>query len=320
MGDHVQMIKKIGEGSTGAVYYGSCVKAKKKLAVKVVRKVDSTKGRRTTERARSEAAIMAELVHKHICKCYGIVENPDHVFLLLQFAKGGDLLDRINKHGAFSEREARRVFQQLVLAVSYLHNKGYIHRDIKPENVFLDESGNVLLGDFGFATAWSPDVHQTESVGTFPYAAPELLLGHGYCGPEVDLFSLGTVLLAMLSATIPFKADSEEESFKKVQLGDFKSDVPISVSPSAVDLLTRLLDPNPKTRITMTQLCQHPWMKMRPKTASSSSPNSKSATVGASPSQSSSSNGPLSFFAATKKRLMREFNSTSVPIPVSASR
>lgn len=320
MGDHVQMIKKIGEGSTGAVYYGSCVKAKKKLAVKVVRKVDSTKGRRTTERARSEAAIMAELVHKHICKCYGIVENPDHVFHLLQFAKGGDLLDRINKHGAFSEREARRVFQQLVLAVSYLHNKGYIHRDIKPENVFLDESGNVLLGDFGFATAWSPDVHQTESVGTFPYAAPELLLGHGYCGPEVDLFSLGTVLLAMLSATIPFKADSEEESFKKVQLGDFKSDVPISVSPSAVDLLTRLLDPNPKTRITMTQLCQHPWMKMRPKTASSSSPNSKSATVGASPSQSSSSNGPLSFFAATKKRLMREFNSTSVPIPVSASR
>lgn len=320
MGDHVQMIKKIGEGSTGAVYYGSCVKAKKKLAVKVVRKVDSTKGRRTTERARSEAAIMAELVHKHICKCYGIVENPDHVFLLLQFAKGGDLLDRINKHGAFSEREARRVFQQLVLAVSYLHNKGYIHRDIKPENVFLDESGNVLLGDFGFATAWSPDVHQTESVGTFPYAAPELLLGHGYCGPEVDLFSLGTVLLAMLSATIPFKADSEEESFKKVQLGDFKSDVPISVSPSAVDLLTRLLDPNPKTRITMTQLCQHPWMKMRPKTASSSSPNGKSATVGASPSQSSSSNGPLSFFAATKKRLMREFNSTSVPIPVSASR
>ncbi len=186
--------------------------------------------------------------------------------------------------------------------------------------MFFDESGNVLLGDFGFATAWSPDVHQTESVGTFPYAAPELLLGHGYCGPEVDLFSLGTVLLAMISATIPFKADSEEESFKKVQLGDFKSDVPISVSPSAVDLLTRLLDPNPKTRITMTQLCQHPWMKMRPKTVSSSSPNSKSATVGASPSPSSSSNGPLSFFAATKKRLMREFNSTSVPIPVSASR
>jgi serine/threonine protein kinase len=192
MGDHVQMIKKIGEGSTGAVYYGSCVKAKKKLAVKVVRKVDSTKGRRTTERARSEAAIMSELTHKHICKCYGIVENPDHLFLLLQFAKGGDLLDRINKHGAFSEREARRVFQQLVLATSYLHNKGYIHRDIKPENVFLDESGNVLLGDFGFATAWSPDVNQTESVGTFPYAAPELLLGHGYVGPEVDIFSLGT--------------------------------------------------------------------------------------------------------------------------------
>src|SRR3546814_15964232 len=79
----------------------------------------------------------------------------------------------------------------------------------------------------------------------------------------------------MISATIPFKADSEEESFKKVQLGDFKSDVPISVSPSAVDLLTRLLDPNPKTRITMTQLCQHPWMKMRPENVRSSSPTSK---------------------------------------------
>jgi serine/threonine protein kinase len=118
----------------------------------------------------------------------------------------------------------------------------------------------------------------------------------------------------MISATIPFKADSEEESFKKVQMGDFKSDLPAGVSESVVDLLTRMLDPNPKTRITMTQLCQHPWMKMRPKNVSSPA---KSATTA---SPSTTSNGPLSFFAATKKRLMREFTSTSVPIPVSASR
>lgn len=133
MGDHVQLIRKIGEGSTGAVYYGSCVKAKRKVAVKVVRKDESTsKGRRTVERARAEAHIMSrELSHRHVCKCYGIVENPDHVFLLLQYAKGGDLLDRINRQGAFSEREARRVLQQLVLAVAYMHKKGYVHRDIK---------------------------------------------------------------------------------------------------------------------------------------------------------------------------------------------
>lgn len=177
--------------------------------------------------------------------------------------------------------------------------------------MFLDESNNVLLGDFGFASTWSPETRLTEAVGTFPYAAPELLMGQGYVGPEVDIFSIGTVLLAMLSAVIPFKASSEEESFKKVQMGDFE--VPSTVSDEAVDLLTRMLDPNPRRRITMEELCQHPWMRLKAKASKTNEPSNDESSTKAAPS----TNGPFAFF---KRRLMREFSNTAVPVPVSVSR
>jgi serine/threonine protein kinase len=300
MGDQIQLTQKLGEGSSGTVYQAVCLKTRNKLAVKAI---DKKKGSRVVKRAREEAEIMSQLSHKHICKCFGIVENSSFVFLMLQQAEGGDLLDLINRTGSFSERDARRVLQQLILAVRYLHHKGYVHRDIKPENIFLDASGNVLLGDFGFATRWSPLSQLDDSVGTFPYAAPELLSRSKYVGPEVDVFSLGTVLLALLSATTPFSAATHQQSLERMLKCEF--DVPPTVSELALDLLSRMLDPNPKTRITMEQLCKHKWLKL----STFSPPKALTTTT--------------SILMTTRRKLLSEFRSASrhsSPVAVAATR
>ncbi len=185
--------RRIGKGASGTVYTGRLRSLKTKLAVKtIVRDETTALGLRRKERACKEAIIMSTLEHKHICKCYGVRETGSHVYVLTKYAPGGDLLDKLNKNGPMSENEARKLFKQLILAITYMHGKGIVHRDIKPENLLLDRNGNLKVADFGFAHEWSPLSQFTDSMGTFPYCAPEVACKLPYNGPEQDLWSCGT--------------------------------------------------------------------------------------------------------------------------------
>jgi len=251
----------IGEGSCGSVYLGSHQATKKLVAVKEVRKDGSTRSLRLLQRLDKEAKVMSSVHHKYICQYYGRVESDEASYLLMEYAKGGDLLDYINSQGAMPEKKARRIFKQLLQSLQFLHRAGYVHRDVKPENIFMTEGlKSIKLGDFGFATRWRPDHTLDACVGTFPYTAPEVLDQRPYVGPEVDAFSCGTVLLAMLTARIPFAAPSKKQSLALLRKGEFTL-LPEHGSARAADLLAHLLHPDPLQRYTIDDALRHPWVQ-----------------------------------------------------------
>jgi len=256
MGD-VVIERVLGEGSCGTVYLGHHADTKHLMAVKEVRKDGSARSARLLRRMDKEAKVMASVRHKYICQFLGRVDSDESRFLLMEYAKGGDLLDYINRNGPLPEKKARRIFKQLLRALHSLHQQGYVHRDVKPENVFLTEKHRVRLGDFGFATRWRPSRLLEACVGTFPYTAPEVIDQRPYVGPEVDVFSSGTVLLAMLTARIPFAAPTRKESLALLRKGHFE--LPATISSRARNLISGLINPDPLQRITIEDALQHSW-------------------------------------------------------------
>lgn len=139
------------------------------------------------------------------CKLIEVVESSERVYLVMQYAACGDMLDYINTHNPMPSSDIRRYFLQMVAAVNYCHSQNVVHRDLKCENLLLDHKGQLLVTDFGFATtvAQLTDPLQTHC-GSFAYAAPEVLAGLAYQGCPADVWSLGVVLYAMASGRLPY--------------------------------------------------------------------------------------------------------------------
>ncbi|KAL6066382.1 CBL-interacting serine/threonine-protein kinase 21 [Balamuthia mandrillaris] len=256
---HVKQL--IGEGTGGQVYLAEHAHTHLRIAIKVARKTKANT--KAANMLRREHTFLHELKpHKHLVQGYDFIENADRACLLMQFAEQGDLFEYVRKMGGLKEPEAWRLFKQLMEVVSHIHAQHVCHRDIKPENIFLDKEGNVLLGDFGLASKWSPFCAVADCVGSLDYAAPEVLRqGTCYKGPEVDMWSCGAVLFMMLTGRTPFYAASSLDVFHNIQSGRFDS---AGLSPNAKDLIQKLLNPDPLRRATMYEVLNHPWMLVPP--------------------------------------------------------
>lgn len=135
--------------------------------------------------------------------------------MVLEFA-GNDLFNYLSDKGRLSEPEARRFFQQTISALDYSHRLKIVHRDLKPENILLDEDFNVKIGDFGLSNAVKDGDFLKTSCGSPNYAAPEIIRGALYTGPEIDVWSSGIVLYAMLCGRLPFESDDVGQLFKQI--------------------------------------------------------------------------------------------------------
>ena len=172
---------------------------------------------------------------------------------------GGDLLNFIKKRTKLNEKTARIIFKQLVKSIKYLHSNNIIHRDIKLDNILIDLNNNIKLCDFGISKKINKGDILTDQCGTPAYIAPEIISSEkGYEGPPVDLWSSGVVLYAMLSGTVPFRANNHNDLHKLIIKGYF-SEIK-DISREAKDLLHSLLEVNPKKRITVDQVLEHPWL------------------------------------------------------------
>jgi serine/threonine protein kinase len=221
------------------------------------------RNRKRLLRARNEGLTMMKLQHKNICHVFGSLETKKYVVLLLEYCRGGDLFDKLNGSGPMSEAEARRCFVQLASVVSYMHSRGYIHRDIKPENILISAMGELVLTDFGFARTYNPEERLEEWVGTLQYTSPEIVSQTAYIGPEVDVWACGTVLLAMLTAKVPFSAHKESLVVQKIKQGDFRSAISSSGRPLSAEvmhLLGLMLEPDVNKRATIDRVLVHPWI------------------------------------------------------------
>jgi 5'-AMP-activated protein kinase catalytic alpha subunit len=194
-------------------------------------------------------------------KVIDVLDIDDSMYIVMEQVTGGDLFDYLVKHVRLKEDEARRLFQQIIDGVDHCHSARVVHRDLKAENILLDEDKNVKIADFGFAAQMTPGEPLTKSCGSPNYAAPELLYkGCSYEGPEIDVWSCGVILYALLTIRLPFDAPNIPDLFRLIKKGSYT--VPGHVSEDAKDLISRMLAIDPKDRISIAEIKQHKWFSV----------------------------------------------------------
>ncbi|TWU77064.1 hypothetical protein ED733_007968 [Metarhizium rileyi] len=207
-----------------------------------------------------EVAILKLIEHPNIMKLYDIWENRSEIYLILEYIDQGDLFTFINSRGRLTEEVSMCFFRQMMSAISYCHSFNVCHRDLKPENILITADLQIKIADFGMAALHQTATHQLATAcGSPHYAAPELLKNKQYRGDRADIWSMGVILYAMLSATLPFDDPDLRVMMAKTKKGHYE--MPKFLSPEAEDLIRRMLQVNPDRRITMKDIWKHPLVQ-----------------------------------------------------------
>jgi 5'-AMP-activated protein kinase catalytic alpha subunit len=248
--------RTLGVGSFGKVKEGYHELCGQKVAVKILNR-SKVHMMDMTPKVRREIMILRLLNHKHLIKLYEVIECPSDIFVVTEYISGGELFDFIVERGRLPENDARRFFQQLIGGVEYCHRHMIIHRDLKPENILLDENLNIKIADLGLANISRDGEFLRTSCGSPNYAAPEVISGKPYAGPEVDIWSCGVILYALLCGSLPFDDESIAALFRRIKSGQYQ--MPSYLSPGARDLISKMLVVDPLSRITIEQIRKHSW-------------------------------------------------------------
>ncbi|KAF2399444.1 Pkinase-domain-containing protein [Trichodelitschia bisporula] len=249
------VIRTLGEGSFGKVKLGVKQDTGEKVALKIINRRKLVT-RDMAGRIEREIQYLQLLRHPHIIKLYTVVITREEIIMVLEYA-GGELFDYIVQEGRMAEDPARRFFQQIVCAVEYCHRHKIVHRDLKPENLLLDENLNVKIADFGLSNIMTDGNFLKTSCGSPNYAAPEVISGKLYAGPEVDVWSCGVILYVLLVGRLPFDDEYIPTLFKKIASGAFH--MPPFLPEGAKHLIQRMLTVSPVSRITVAEIRRDPW-------------------------------------------------------------
>eukprot|EP00210_Caulerpa_lentillifera_P000745 g721.t1 len=248
--------RTLGMGSFGKVKVAEHRKTGHQVAVKILNK-NKIKSMDMEEKVHREIKILRLFMHPHIIRLYEVIDSPEDVYVITEYAPCGELFDYIVEKGRLTEDEARRFFQQILSGVEYCHRNMVVHRDLKPENLLLDVKQHVKIADFGLSNVMKDGHFLKTSCGSPNYAAPEVISGKLYAGPEVDIWSCGVILYALLCGSLPFDDENIPNLFRKIKNGMYT--LPPFLSPGAQDLIPRMLLVNPMKRITMSEIRQHYW-------------------------------------------------------------
>ena len=249
--------EEIGNGAFGKVILGFHIITGEKVAIKILDKLILSQTPEDYELVKQELNILKIVKHKFIVQLYEILETAQHIFIIMEYCEGQDIMDYILARTRLSEEESLKYFQQLINALYYLHSQNITHRDIKIDNLLLDKNLDLKLIDFGLSTKYRDDKLLNQPCGTVVYAAPEVLDCKEYHGMLADVWSSGIVLFGMLSGFLPF-GDPDDEVNKKLVLQG-RIEIPKFFSREATDLLKHMLDINPLTRYTLEEIMAHPW-------------------------------------------------------------
>lgn len=253
-----QILSAIGIGGFATVYCAQHNITKTKVALKVMNKNPNNPDGMTYEKMMKEIDIMKKVKHPFIAQYFETIETDDYIYIVQEFAKNGTLLDVINQKGPFSEQEAARIFAQLALAIQYLHKELHIaHRDIKAENILFDGFNNIRLIDFGLSHFDADQEIMKTQCGSPTYAAPEVIIGIEYTY-SCDIWSLGVVLFAMICGYLPFVDENMQRLMQKIIYKEVE--FPPYISNEAQNLISLLLAKKYKTRITIDEVLQHPFI------------------------------------------------------------
>ncbi|KAM6181658.1 testis-specific serine/threonine-protein kinase 4-like [Erethizon dorsatum] len=270
--------KVIGTGSYGTVYEAYHTKQKVMVAIKIISKKKASDDYLNKFLPR-ELQVMKILRHKYLISFYQAIETTSRVYIILELAQGGDVLEWIQRYGACSEPLAGKWFSQMTLGMAYLHSKGIVHRNLKLENLLLDKQENVKISDFGFAKMVSSNEtgHRSSSYhrtsifsplsqtycGSFAYSCPEILQGLPYNPFLSDTWSMGVILYTLMFAHLPF----DDTNLKKLLRGTQKEVTfppNYAISPECKNLILQMLCQAAK-RANILDILKDPWvLKFQP--------------------------------------------------------
>jgi serine/threonine-protein kinase SRK2 len=254
------VIKDIGSGNFGVAKLVRDVKTNELFAVKFIER-----GQKIDEHVQREIMNHRSLRHPHIVRFKEVLLTPTHLAIVMEYAAGGELFERICNAGRFSEDEARFFFQQLISGVSYCHSMEICHRDLKLENTLLDGSTapRVKICDFGYSKSSVLHSQPKSTVGTPAYIAPEVLSRKQYDGKIADVWSCGVTLYVMLVGSYPFEEPDDPRNFRKTitRILSVQYSFPdyVRVSTECRHLLSMIFVGNPEQRITIPEIKTHPW-------------------------------------------------------------
>ncbi|XP_044764173.1 serine/threonine-protein kinase MARK2-like isoform X2 [Coccinella septempunctata] len=251
-----KLLKTIGKGNFAKVKLAKHVPTGKEVAIKIIDKTQLNPG--SLLKLFREVRIMKMLDHPNIVKLFQVIETEKTLYLVMEYASGGEVFDYLVLHGRMKEKEARAKFRQIVSAVQYCHQKRIIHRDLKAENLLLDSEMNIKIADFGFSNEFTPGNKLDTFCGSPPYAAPELFQGKKYDGPEVDVWSLGVILYTLVSGSLPFDGSTLRELRERVLRGKYR--IPFYMSTDCENLLKKFLVLNPAKRASLETIMKDKWM------------------------------------------------------------
>uniref|UniRef100_A0A8C7ZWC0 non-specific serine/threonine protein kinase n=1 Tax=Oryzias sinensis TaxID=183150 RepID=A0A8C7ZWC0_9TELE len=238
-----RLLKTIGKGNFAKVKLARHVLTGREVAVKII---DKTQLNPTSL--------------QKVIKLFEVIETEKTLYLVMEYASGGEVFDYLVAHGRMKEKEARSKFRQIVSAVQYCHQRRIVHRDLKAENLLLDADMNIKIADFGFSNEFTVGSKLDTFCGSPPYAAPELFQGKKYDGPEVDVWSLGVILYTLVSGSLPFDGQNLKELRERVLRGKYR--IPFYMSTDCENLLKKLLVLNPVKRGSLEQIMKDHWMNV----------------------------------------------------------
>ncbi|VAI77974.1 unnamed protein product [Triticum turgidum subsp. durum] len=247
--------RTIGQGSFAKVKFAVDADTGAPVAMKVLDKA-TILNNRMLQQIKKEISIMKIVRHPNIIRLNEVLAGQTKIYIIMELITGGELFDKIARQGKLRENEARKYFQQLIDAINYCHSKGVYHRDLKPENLLLDSRGNLKVSDFGLSSLSKNGFLHT-TCGTPNYVAPEVLSDGGYDGSAADIWSCGVILYVLMAGYLPFEENDLPTLYDKITAAHFSC--PDWFSQGAKSLIQRILDPNPKTRMTIKEMKADTW-------------------------------------------------------------
>ncbi|XP_048210447.1 sperm motility kinase Z-like [Perognathus longimembris pacificus] len=256
---HYRVLKDIGEGGFGEVKLAQHLPTQTPVAVKIIPKT------KNNDILNTEMDLMRSLDHPNVIKLYEILETDDLVYLVLEYAPGGDLQDLVDTVGGLWEDEARSLFRQVAGAMRYCHELGIAHRDLKLSNVLLDAQGRPKVCDFGLGARCLEGHKLRSACGTLPFCAPEILMPgpKSYDGPKADVWSLGVLLYHLVVGRPPFRGVTQAQVEKAMLGGELG--FPAHVSSDFRDLLGAMVAADPARRPSLGRVLEHPWLQQGPR-------------------------------------------------------
>ncbi|KAM9855128.1 NUAK family SNF1-like kinase 1 [Aulostomus maculatus] len=251
-----ELMETLGQGAYGKVRRAVERASLRTVAIKSIRKERITDDLDRIHIQR-EIEITSSLRHVNIIRFYEVFESRDKIVIVMEYASRGELYDYIQEKRKLPETEARSIFRQITSAVHYCHKNEVVHRDLKLENILLDQDLNVKLADFGLSNHFQRGTLLQTFCGSPLYAAPEIVTGLPYQGPEVDCWALGVLLYALVYSTMPFDGTSHATLTEQISQGRYCRPNPPSDACALIDwLLTVRVD----ERATIEDVANHWWV------------------------------------------------------------